>query len=216
MGIFAPDGKLATFLIGLGNLMVWNILTILCCLPIFTTGAALTALFTMTMRMVRKEEGKIVKEYFIAFRDNFKKSTIVWLIYIFLTTFLSFDIYLLIRVDGKAMLIYRIVLFVFIVLFSVVLLHFLFLQARFENTVKETLKNAAILTIVKHILSILMLVVLLSPFLLYMVSLRFLSVGFLLGISGPAYLISIYFVSIFKKFEPDTNSEEEEIAECEF
>ncbi|MDO4623265.1 MAG: DUF624 domain-containing protein [Eubacteriales bacterium] len=209
MGIFAPDGKLAAFLNGLGSLIVLNILTLICCLPVVTAGAALCALFTMTMRMVRKEDGKIIKEYFAAFRQNFKKSTIVWLAGIFLTAFMAFDIYILSGMEGKWMLIYRIVLLVLIVILGIILLYYLMLQARFENTIRETLKNAVILAVVKHILSILMLAVMFAPFLLYMVSLRFLSVGFLLGISGPAYLISIFFVSVFRSLEPKTEDEEE-------
>ena len=56
MGIFSPDGALARLLNTLGNLIVLNILTIICCVPVFTAGAAMTALYTMVMRMVRKED----------------------------------------------------------------------------------------------------------------------------------------------------------------
>ena len=36
MGIFSPDGALARLLNTLGNLIVLNILTIICCVPVFT------------------------------------------------------------------------------------------------------------------------------------------------------------------------------------
>ena len=74
MGIFAPDGKLAGFLNALGNLIVLNILTLICSIPIFTFGASMTALYTMVMRMARKEDGKIISEYFKAFKANFKQA----------------------------------------------------------------------------------------------------------------------------------------------
>ena len=79
MGIFSPDGALARLLNTLGNLIVLNILTIICCVPVFTAGAAMTALYTMVMRMARKEDGKIISEYFKAFKVNFKQATILWL-----------------------------------------------------------------------------------------------------------------------------------------
>ena len=66
MDIFAPDGKLARALNCIGNLIILNLLTLLCCIPLFTIGAAMTALYTETMRMARGEEGSIVKEYFRA------------------------------------------------------------------------------------------------------------------------------------------------------
>ena len=81
MGIFSPDGALARLLNTLGNLIVLNILTIICCVPVFTAGAAMTALYTMVMRMARKEDGKIISEYFKAFKVNFKQATILWLIF---------------------------------------------------------------------------------------------------------------------------------------
>ena len=95
MSIFAPDGKLARCLNCIGNLMILNILTLICCIPLVTAGAAMTALYTMTMRMARNEEGSIVREYFQAFRENFKQATILWLIFGSLMVFLAFDIYIL-------------------------------------------------------------------------------------------------------------------------
>ena len=92
MGIFSPDGALARLLNTLGNLIVLNILMIICCVPVFTAGAAMTALYTMVMRMARKEDGKIISEYFKAFKANFKQATILWLIFGGLIAFMTFDI----------------------------------------------------------------------------------------------------------------------------
>ena len=41
--------------------------------PGFTAGAAMTALYTMVMRMARKEDGKIISEYFKAFKANLNR-----------------------------------------------------------------------------------------------------------------------------------------------
>ena len=101
MGIFAPDGKLAGFLNALGNLIVLNILTLICSIPIFTFGASMTALYTMVMRMARKEDGKIISEYFKAFKANFKPATILWLIFGGLIAFMTFDIWLLRSITGN-------------------------------------------------------------------------------------------------------------------
>ena len=50
-------------------------------------------------------------------------------------------------------------------------------------------------------LPILMLAVTICPLLLLSVSFRFISVVFLIGLSGPAYLAGIYFKSIFRRYE---------------
>lgn len=201
MGIFAPDAKVARFLNKLGSLIVLNIMTLICCIPILTAGAALTALFSMTLRLVRNEEGKIISGYGKAFMENFKKATLIWVTALAIGLFMAFDIRLLMTIPGTAYQIYRIVLFILILLEAVVLLHALMLTARFENTIPATLKNASILCAGKPLPAILMLLVMLMPCALYMVSLRFLSLGFLLGISGPAFLISIYFTDLFRPME---------------
>ena len=64
MGLFALDGKLAVFLNKLGNLMVLNLLTLLCSLPLFTAGAAMTALYACTQRLALKEYGVLFHSYF--------------------------------------------------------------------------------------------------------------------------------------------------------
>lgn len=43
------------------DLIILNLLCILCCLPIVTIGPSLTALHYVTMKMVRNEESYIVK-----------------------------------------------------------------------------------------------------------------------------------------------------------
>ena len=201
MGIFSPDGALARFLNTLGNLIVLNILTIICCIPVFTAGAAMTALYTMVMRMARKEDGKIISEYFKAFRADFKQATILWLIFGGLIAFMTFDIWLLRSITGTFGMVYRVILFVIILIFAMVLIHIFAVQARFDNTIKNTAKNALLFCVGKLPQAVLMLVLTLIPVALLTVSYRFISVDFLIGLSGPAYLAAIYFADLFKNYE---------------
>jgi len=193
MGIFSPDGALARLLNTLGNLIVLNILTIICCVPVFTAGAAMTALYTMVMRMVRKEDGKIISEYFKAFKVNFKQATILWLIFGGLIAFMTFDIWLLRSITGTFGMAYRVILFVIVLVFAV--------QARFDNTMKNTAKNALLFCVGKLPQAVLMLLLTLIPAVLLTISYRFVSVDFLIGLSGPAYLAAIYFADLFKNYE---------------
>lgn len=207
MGIFAADGKLAGFLNGLGNLIVLNILTLICCIPVVTAGAAMTALYTMTMRMARKEEGKIISGYFQAFKDNFKQATILWLIFGGLIGFMTFDIWLLRSITGTFGTVYRVVLFVIILVFAMVLIHIFAVLARFDNTIKNTAKNALLFCVGKLPQAVLMLILTLIPVILLTVSYRFVSVDFLIGLSGPAYLAAIYFADLFTDYEEEETVE---------
>jgi len=64
----------------LADLMILNILWILCCVPVFTIGASTTALYTVTMKLLKGEGTPIVRTFFEAFRRNFKTATKTWLI----------------------------------------------------------------------------------------------------------------------------------------
>ena len=60
------------------DMMCLNVLWLVCSLPIFTIGASTTAMYTVMLKVVKNEEGYIVKGFFKAFKENFKKSTIIW------------------------------------------------------------------------------------------------------------------------------------------
>ena len=201
MSIFAADSKLTVVLNTIGNLMVLNILALICMIPVVTAGSSLTALYTMTMRIVRKEEGSIIRGFFGAFKDNLKKSTAIWLMGGGLLVFMAFDIWILRSVTGNFGLVYRVLLFVLMMFVGMVLMNALALTARFENTVKNTLKNALVIVASHLPQSALMLVIFLLPVLLLFVSMRFVSVDILIGLSGPAWLASVYFCPLFHSFE---------------
>ena len=78
-------GKVADF-------MILNVLWIICSIPIVTIGAATTAMYSVMLRLVKDEEGYIVKGFFKAFKENFKQSTIMWLIYMVVGTIIFVDI----------------------------------------------------------------------------------------------------------------------------
>ncbi len=201
MSIFAADSKLTVVLNTIGNLMVLNVLALICMLPVVTAGASLTALYTMTMRIVRKEEESIIRGFFAAFKENLKKSTMIWIPGLALLVFMAFDIWLLRSITGTFGLVYRVLLFVLMLFIGMVLMHAFALTARFENTVKNTLKNAVVIVASHLPQSALMIVIFLLPVLLLFVSMRFVSVDILIGLSGPAWLASVYFCPLFHSFK---------------
>ncbi len=205
MGIFSIDGGVSRFLTRLGNLFVLNLLTIVCSIPIFTIGAAMTALYTSTLRLARNEDGALLTGYFKAFKDNFKQATIVWLIAGAAIVFMTFDIWLLQSLEGSFGQVYRILLFVLILLFLMELVYIFALIARFENTIKNTVKNAIVLSIGKLLPAMLILIGTVLPVLVLMISYRFVIVDILIGAAGPAYLASLYFATLFKRFEEAAN-----------
>ena len=54
MKLFNLDSPVMVFLSKVANLMILNVLTIICCIPIFTAGAAITALYYVTIKMAKQ------------------------------------------------------------------------------------------------------------------------------------------------------------------
>ena len=75
---FSMDKPLFRILSTLYDLIILNLLTILCCLPVLTTGASLTALHFVLIEIVRGEETYIVRSFFRSFRENLRQCTLIW------------------------------------------------------------------------------------------------------------------------------------------
>lgn len=68
------------FIVKLFDCMCLSLLWVLTCLPVFTFGAATSALFCVIRRYIRREEGNLWSCYWSAFRENFKRSTLCALV----------------------------------------------------------------------------------------------------------------------------------------
>ena len=61
------------------DLVLLNLLYILCCLPVVTIGAATTALYAALLSLIR-DEAHICTRFLHAFRRSFRRSTVCWLL----------------------------------------------------------------------------------------------------------------------------------------
>ena len=143
---FSPDSKLMQTLGRLSDLMGLNLLFLLTCLPIFTVGASTAALYTVCFRFDTERENGVVKPYFRAFRENFKKSTLVWLILLAVELLLIFDSLMFLGHPGWMG--YLPVLFLALYVFAAMTMTMAFpLMSQFENSLKGTLRNALLLAV---------------------------------------------------------------------
>lgn len=72
--LFSPDGAYARAMNWFWNILVLSVLYVLCCLPVFTIGAASTAAYYAASKVIRHKTGKIHTEFFASFRRNFRQS----------------------------------------------------------------------------------------------------------------------------------------------
>lgn len=71
--------------------MILGFLWVICSLPLVTIGASSTALYYALVKSVRKSDGYAVKEFFRAFKRDFVKATILWVITVVLTFILHLN-----------------------------------------------------------------------------------------------------------------------------
>ncbi len=201
--LFNLDSPVMSFLGKVADLMILNIIAFIACIPIITVGASMTAMHYVLLKMARKEDGYIFRSFMKSFKENFKQATICWLIILLFIVIFVGDIFIINRSGLEFAEWMRIALIVVGVLASMAIIYIFPILARFENTIKGTLKNAMIMAILSLPKTILMLVVYCLPVALMYLSTNMIPIVFLFGISGPAYLCAMIYSTIFKKFEPE-------------
>lgn len=198
------------FLGKVGDLIWLNILTMLCCIPIVTVGASLTALNYVSIKMVRNEEGYLTKNFLKSFRQNFFQATALWLLMLFILAVAGTDFYFLSMMEGTMVQVVKIGLYAVFLFFLCSSIYWFPLLSRFENSLKNIIKNSFLLSIM-HFPKTIGILLIHGAFLTiyYFFTFRIMPLIFLMGISLPVYAAACLFSGIFKKLEP----EEEEISQ---
>ena len=90
--IFDMNNKFFSFMSEVADLCILNIICVVCCIPVITAGASITAMYYVTLKMVRNEEAYIVRSFFKSFKQNFKQATIINLIMLLIGLILYVDL----------------------------------------------------------------------------------------------------------------------------
>lgn len=192
----------------IADFVILNLLWLICSLPIITIGASTTALYSVMLKLVKNEEGYIAKGFLKAFKENFKQSTLMWLLFIVLWSILIIDFFSLKFMPEGFAPIFQVLFLVMGSLLVGMQTYAFSLQARFENSIKNTLKNALLLVFAKLPYTLLILIMSIGPVIATMWTIRTLMLGmlfwFFVGAALIAWLNSLLLRHIFEKLEePD-------------
>lgn len=198
---FSDSNPLIRGLSKLADLMWLNALFIVTSLPIITIGASVTALYYETMKIVAGEESYITKDYFKAFKTNFKQATAIWLVSALLLCLFGYTFY----VTGKSQMENaHIIMGIFgipIVLLICMLLYAFPILSRFENTTVNTALNALLISMAQLPKTVLMLVFSAVPILLVLSSWKWFPILVLGGFAIVAYVNGSLMNKIFDKIQ---------------
>ena len=198
--MFGIDSKFYEVVSKIADLVILNLIFVLCSLPIITIGASTTALYGVTKKMAGNREGYIFRNFFQLFKENFRQSTVMWIILLVAAMIPTIDLYIINSLKKtvmttalKGLMLAAALTILFIFLYAMAL------QSTFENTVKNTLKNALLMGIGHFPWTLIILPIILIV-LLGKTAGSVVYVMLFIGFAVLAYLNSYIFNHIFKKY----------------
>lgn len=140
--LFSYDSKFTQTVITLSDYLILNVLFLLCCIPIFTIGAAQAGLYSGIAALNDKEDDTpCVRKFFQGFSDGFGTITILWSISLCIMALMVYNLTAVLILDAAGayapVWLCVAILAVFIVYQSVMVMF----HSRFGCTPGQLLKN---------------------------------------------------------------------------
>lgn len=162
--IFDINNPVMRWIIRIFDCMCLSVLWLAASLPVITAGASTTALYTVIHRCIRLEEGSLWKTFWQAFRENFKRSSLCWLIALAVLALFVLDalVFRTMALNGQPLggLYWLILLLIAIAL---TWMTYLFCYAeRFTGGVKDVLRFSFLMMVLHPVKAITVLVILLG------------------------------------------------------
>lgn len=206
--LFNTENRFWIFVDKVVDGIVLNFLWLVSCLPVITAGAATTAFYYTTNKVLRNQRSKIWKEYWSSFRANFKQATKIWLIFLaaFLMSYVDIKICLGYMKIGSGI---GYLAYVFYGLLALILIWFMYVFAyiaRFEDKIKVILKNSAVMIFAHPVSSLLILALVLGSF--FLCRMVFVTIWFLPVMAMD--LINVVLEKVFRKYMTEEELLEEQ------
>lgn len=191
-----PDSPVMRFFGRLFDLALLQIIFVVSCIPVFTVGAALTAMFSVCRKLQQDSVVSVVRTYFADFKANFRQSTVAWLILAAAAVLLAVDIRYYQQRSESFLTVPLLIAYVVLAAVYVEFLYVFPIMAWFENKLLTHFKNAPMLALY-HILPTVL--ISLVYWLVASNFVRVLPIAMFLGISGSAYIATWLFGIVFRK-----------------
>ena len=196
------ENPVIAFLNKMADLILLNLIFLLCCIPVVTIGPAITALYAVSLRSVRYGDGYVIQTFFRSFKQNFKQSFVAGMIGLLFVCLLFIDLFFWRNVGSAFMSVFMTVVSVCVGYLVFIVFLWLFpVIAKLENPLRVQIKNAAAMAVAHFF-----------PYTLF-VSVIVLAAGYmaytsiitdvlllLMGFALLAYVCSFFFYKVFAKY----------------
>lgn len=210
--LFHPESPLMRFLENVADLILLNLLWLVCCIPVVTIGPATTAMCSVTRDMARENWPPVFKTFFREFKGCFKQG--LQLFFALLIPVVLAVLYLMMAVSGgidNAPLL-KYLSYVAAAFIGFVCSYVFPLAANFDNTTGHTLKNAVLLPLANPILAVIVTALNFFPVILYLCSpalaIRLALFWGLIGCALTSYINMKLLGQFFSRLTPPENRAE--------
>lgn len=204
MKLLDPDSPIMSFLARVADLVILNVLWLLCCLPVVTAGASTTAMYHVVRHLQEESISSVTRDFFRSFKSDFRQATPVYLLLLIPTAAVVMNAWILSAQSSDVVPVYVRAIWMVSALMLTFVVSFVYpVMAYFDDTAWKTLRTAAVLAVAKLPRTVLISAINLLPIIMPFVSLPFflrVSIFWLLiGGSLTAYLNMLILRPVFKK-----------------
>lgn len=197
--------KIMTIFSKISDFLLLNFLFVITSIPLVTLGASLTALYAVNLKMVKGEESYVYRDYFRAFKRNFKQAVPAFLLFAAVFSLLGINIWISYQTSGLFFMVLRALSTIFIICIFICMKYYFPILARFDFTFRQIWMHIPHM-IVTHAGSFLFLVLLNFP-IVFLTVYSLYTAAFVIAIAGIfgfaifTFIESFIFRKIFKNYE---------------
>lgn len=189
--ILSYDSAVVRLFNTITNIMLVNILWLVCSLPIITMGAATTAAYYVFYKNITEQDEAVIKPFFKAFKKSFVQATLMWLPLALIGAVLVLDIMYLVSKYLGTFHVLWVATIVIGLLYLILVSHCFAIMGRYDAPIKQIICNSYLIFLLNFIRSFatLLLTVALPLVLIFMPQ--------LVADTLPLWLILVFALSIY-------------------
>ena len=193
------NSPVIAFLNKMADLILLNVIYVICCLPVFTIGAATTAMYYVCIISIRQGDGYVVRRFFESFKREFKVATLIWIPMSIIWLVMGFDLFFWYRMGTLFSKIMFILSAVVAFVLLIVCMYLFPVLAKFEGSIKALVKNAAAFAVGYFPYTIILLLLTAAFIYANLISIGMNAISFFIGFAVLAYVKSFFIYRVMMK-----------------
>lgn len=168
--LFNVNNVFFRFMGKLFDVVALNIVFIIVCIPIVTIGPAISALYYASVKSIRRDRSYPIREFFKAFKRDFKQSFIVGLIMVIAGIILYIDVKFSVDFIQNSFIYMRYIYFIIAAVLAFIMIYIYPLISRFSLKLSGLFKLSFYLSIRHFLTTIVSIILLFGGFVLVYIS----------------------------------------------